>query len=282
MLVAAAAELVVERGHGVFAPVANQPPVDLQEVGRQRVFTLLQLRLQALEVGPDERLLPLDLPGGLVGLGAGGGQVRFGLLDLHLQLVDLLHRFEDFVLQHAVGHLHGADLVLQCLVFGVALGLVELSLVLLDPLFAGFQLELLLVGGNPRRFGLGQGLAQLLLEALDVGLAGKDHPGTVREALFEIAQLPVDPVQGPQHFDGYAGVGCHLRIKLEGNGWRNKKSRWSVDQRLGDSRQPAMRSRNPANCPLRTGCWSLRTALASICRTRSRVTLKIRPTSSRV
>ena len=41
-------------------------------------------------------------------------------------------------------------------------------------------------------------------------------------------------------------------------------------------------SRNPSSIRLRTGCCSFRTALASICRTRSRVTLKIRPTSSRV
>ena len=45
--------------------------------------------------------------------------------------------------------------------------------------------------------------------------------------------------------------------------------------------QPVL-SRKPSSCRLRTGCWSLRTALASIWRTRSRVTLKIRPTSSRV
>ena len=44
----------------------------------------------------------------------------------------------------------------------------------------------------------------------------------------------------------------------------------------------AARSRKPANCWLRTGCCSFLTALASIWRTRSRVTLNIRPTSSRV
>ena len=41
-------------------------------------------------------------------------------------------------------------------------------------------------------------------------------------------------------------------------------------------------SRNPKSFRDRVGCWSLRTALASICRTRSRVTEKILPTSSRV
>src|SRR5438067_1550725 len=41
-------------------------------------------------------------------------------------------------------------------------------------------------------------------------------------------------------------------------------------------------SRKPSSCRLRTGCCSLRTAFASIWRTRSRVTLKMRPTSSRV
>src|SRR5262245_11279926 len=41
-------------------------------------------------------------------------------------------------------------------------------------------------------------------------------------------------------------------------------------------------SRKPSSCRLRTGCCSLRTALASIWRTRSRVTLKMRPTSSSV
>ena len=64
-----------------------------------------------------------------------------------------------------------------------------------------------------------------------------------------------------------------------------QKSRRSFDRRLcGSDRpdQPATRSTNPASCWLRTGCCSLRTALASICLTLSRVTLKIRPTSSRV
>ena len=37
-----------------------------------------------------------------------------------------------------------------------------------------------------------------------------------------------------------------------------------------------------SSCRLLTGCCNLRTALASICLTRSRVTLKMRPTSSSV
>ena len=41
-------------------------------------------------------------------------------------------------------------------------------------------------------------------------------------------------------------------------------------------------SRNPCSLRARTGCWSLRIALASTWRTRSRVTLKILPTSSSV
>ncbi len=41
-------------------------------------------------------------------------------------------------------------------------------------------------------------------------------------------------------------------------------------------------SRNPSSFRDRTGCWSLRIAFASTCRTRSRVTLKILPTSSSV
>ena len=41
-------------------------------------------------------------------------------------------------------------------------------------------------------------------------------------------------------------------------------------------------SRKPTSSWLRLGCWSLRTALASICRMRSRVTLKMCPTSSSV
>ena len=45
------------------------------------------------------------------------------------------------------------------------------------------------------------------------------------------------------------------------------------------SSSPSMK---PASLRLRTGCCSLRMALASTWRTRSRVTLKIRPTSSRV
>jgi hypothetical protein len=43
-----------------------------------------------------------------------------------------------------------------------------------------------------------------------------------------------------------------------------------------------VQSRNPTNSWLREGCWSLRTAFASIWRMRSRVTLKICPTSSSV
>ena len=41
-------------------------------------------------------------------------------------------------------------------------------------------------------------------------------------------------------------------------------------------------SKNPDSSWLRLGCWSLRTALASIWRIRSRVTLKMCPTSSSV
>jgi len=41
-------------------------------------------------------------------------------------------------------------------------------------------------------------------------------------------------------------------------------------------------SRKPSSLRARTGCWSFLMALASTCRTRSRVTLKILPTSSRV
>ena len=51
------------------------------------------------------------------------------------------------------------------------------------------------------------------------------------------------------------------------------------------STHPALtfaRSRKPSSCLQRTGCCSLRTAFASIWRTRSRVTLKMRPTSSSV
>ena len=40
--------------------------------------------------------------------------------------------------------------------------------------------------------------------------------------------------------------------------------------------------RNVSSCFDRTGCWSFFTALASIWRTRSRVTRKMRPTSSSV
>ena len=43
-----------------------------------------------------------------------------------------------------------------------------------------------------------------------------------------------------------------------------------------------MPSRKLDSCLARTGCRSFRTAFASICRTRSRVTRKIRPTSSSV
>ena len=46
--------------------------------------------------------------------------------------------------------------------------------------------------------------------------------------------------------------------------------------------EPAAPSRKFSSCRDRTGCWSFFTALASICRTRSRVTRKIRPTSSSV
>ena len=47
-------------------------------------------------------------------------------------------------------------------------------------------------------------------------------------------------------------------------------------------RYPRIPSRNPSSLLARTGCWSLRMAFASIWRTRSRVTLKTRPTSSSV
>ena len=48
------------------------------------------------------------------------------------------------------------------------------------------------------------------------------------------------------------------------------------------ARQPGSQSMKPDSSSLRAGAYSLRTALASICRIRSRVTLKMWPTSSSV
>ena len=58
--------------------------------------------------------------------------------------------------------------------------------------------------------------------------------------------------------------------------------RRAVSGLLSRKRPKQAQSRNPTSSWLRLGCWSLRTALASIWRIRSRVTLKMCPTSSRV
>src|SRR6187402_3085043 len=85
-----------------------------------------------------------------------------------------------------------------------------------------------------------------------------------------------------------------IQRKCVGQYWRelHEKSRRSEDRRLTriqlllNSSTYAAAADTPATNGsrylLRTGFCSLATALASICRTRSRVTLKIRPTSSSV
>ena len=74
---------------------------------------------------------------------------------------------------------------------------------------------------------------------------------------------------------GIARAVIHRRVATAEGGY-------SASSALAAAAAAANPSRNPLSCLLRTGCCSLRTAFASICRTRSRVTLKIRPTSSRV
>jgi hypothetical protein len=54
------------------------------------------------------------------------------------------------------------------------------------------------------------------------------------------------------------------------------------DFRSGHPYLATLPGKNPSSFRARTGCCNLRMAFASTCRTRSRVTLKIRPTSSSV
>ena len=70
------------------------------------------------------------------------------------------------------------------------------------------------------------------------------------------------------------------------NGWHHGELFLLVRQdrersSLGQGGQDGQ-SKNPASSSLRAGACSLRTAFASICRIRSRVTLKMWPTSSSV
>ena len=86
------------------------------------------------------------------------------------------------------------------------------------------------------------------------------------------------------------------RIKRRPPAIRKRMSRVRRRRSTGTTRTPSSadfsttygrsitvdQSKKPTNCWLRHGCCSLRTALASICRIRSRVTLKMWPTSSNV
>ena len=197
---------------------------------------------------------------------------------------------EDLILGLAHGRLVMSDLILERLVFLVLLDLVELDLEIVD-------LGLLRLEGVLVLLELHLGVLERLARFLDVGLAGGQRglaggqrPGGGGEAVAKGLGALVEQVEVAENFGG----GAHGSDGSVGDPERSVKTRWvwmwvrgqkKTAGRLSDRRLVAGSTgtlEEALELPARTGCWSLRMALASIWRTRSRVTLKIRPTSSSV
>ena len=171
-----------------------------------------------------------------------------------------------------------------------------LSLTFRSPIFASFDLSCsdLLIGVHPQRFVLLLLRFELGLLLYDDLLADLELPRAALDLLLHFLRGEKQAVQfGQAVVDSIIHALVHprkssffnMRLWVNCNNLYPKKNRRS-NSTGGFSRQlaalAASTSRKPLSCLARTGCCSLRTALASICRTRSRVTLKMRPTSSRV
>ena len=108
----------------------------------------------------------------------GGGDLLLLLGNVGGQLVDLLHRFENLIGQHAASHLVGRNLVLERLVFAIAGGGVELDLQAFDFFFTAFEQQLLLIAADAGRLVVGLQLGEIFVMAPQVDLAGADLLGT--------------------------------------------------------------------------------------------------------
>ena len=247
-----------------------------------------------------ERLHGGDLGGELLELGLLRGQGGGQRLDLAVGL-------EDLVLELAHRRLVVGDLVLDRLVFLVLLDLVELDLQVVDPGLLALEQVLALLSWTLASCSALAGVLQRRLARGERRLPGGERLGPRGQAVAKGLGPLVELVE----FAEIGGGRGHRWVTLSGRGRRTpggtrtgslpmfydsrvRGARLAVapDQKKTAGRpkatgglriggQPVL-SRKPSSCRLRTGCWSLRTALASIWRTRSRVTLKMRPTSSSV
>ena len=125
----------------------------------------------------------------------GLGDAPFVFRHEGLQDVELFHRFENFVGQHAVGHFVGGDLILQGLIFAIGVGLVQLDLQLGDFAFAGFQLQLLLIHRHAAGFQFAVQFRQLFFGLGHGGGANSHLFRTTIQPIAQIGQLPMNSVQ---------------------------------------------------------------------------------------
>ena len=134
-----------------------------------------------------------------------GGERLFGVLDGELQGVDLLHRLENLVRQHAAGHFGRGDLLDQRLIFLVAARGVELDSGVDHLLLARLEIELLAIDRHLRFLDAGAGLVDLGLELGDVRLAGPNLLRAPLDAIAELRQLLMKMMQLTQR----CGGDCH-------------------------------------------------------------------------
>ena len=186
VLVAAAAELALDRRQSVAPFGPDQTPIEGEEFAGEFGLGGLEFHLKPLHVALDGGGLAFVLLPVLVGLGAGLGHGGLGGGDRGAGLVELLHHLQGLVGQDAVGHLVGGNLVLQRLILGVRLGLQQLVPPPLDRRLAGLQTQLLGVAADPQGLEPGAGVLQLLLRPIEVRLVGLGDPRAAVQTLLEV------------------------------------------------------------------------------------------------
>src|SRR5205814_1283476 len=162
-----------------------------------------------------------------------------------------------------------------------------------DLLVLRLQQHFLLVDAHLQLFQPILSLTQAVFLAGDVGLIRLELARALVHTALQVFGVLLEAMNLTQDHGGAGHRGVLLLLAPRGTGgppvgWRltggtpvprgralNKKTAGPFGPAVACHFR-MLPSRKPSSCRLRTGCCSLRTALASICRTRSRVTLKMR------
>ena len=112
-----------------------------------------------------------------------------GFRRLPARLVQPFHGLQDLGFQHVVGRLVGGDLLLEGLVFFVALSLLQLEFPLVHAAGAALQLHLLVVDRDPQRFDLALEFGQMGIQFRDIVRMRLGDAGTALLADRQVAEL---------------------------------------------------------------------------------------------